>query len=297
MRKLLLWGSGITMSGILLYFSLTAHITTNKPIATHLKYSQKKSDEDEDGPEKELRREFVMTVDPYLRTIPSERLATAMDQIKEVQSHKINGTSNITWTERGPNNIGGRTRAILIDASDATGNTVWAGSVGGGLWKTTNFKSATPSWTNVPGVSQNLALTSIAQNPSNSSIIYVGTGEGYNNYDAIRGLGVYQTTDGGNTWSLIPSTTTGGSSVNDFTYVERLLVYSNGDLYAACSSKFCNRGGILRLPNGGTTWTRVIGVAGGTCATSTDMVGIDIKSSASGDLYATTIDHSTGAVG
>ncbi len=38
--------------------------------------------------------------------------------------------SNINWIEMGPTNIGGRTRTILIDSKDPTGNTLWAG---GGL--------------------------------------------------------------------------------------------------------------------------------------------------------------------
>lgn len=47
--------------------------------------------------------------------------------------------NNITWIERGPNNVGGRTRTIMVDPNDITGKTIWAGSVAGGLWKTTNI--------------------------------------------------------------------------------------------------------------------------------------------------------------
>lgn len=47
--------------------------------------------------------------------------------------------NNLRWEERGPNNFGGRTRTIMIDPNDPSGKTVWAGSVGGGLWKTTNI--------------------------------------------------------------------------------------------------------------------------------------------------------------
>ncbi len=49
--------------------------------------------------------------------------------------------NNLTWTERGPNNIGGRTRSILIDPNDPTGKTIWSSSVSGGLWKTSNIDS------------------------------------------------------------------------------------------------------------------------------------------------------------
>lgn len=47
-------------------------------------------------------------------------------------------TGNTEWIEIGPSNVGGRTRAILIDKNDPTGETVWAGGVSGGLWKSTD---------------------------------------------------------------------------------------------------------------------------------------------------------------
>jgi photosystem II stability/assembly factor-like uncharacterized protein len=46
---------------------------------------------------------------------------------------------SLTWSERGPLDVGGRTRAIMIDPNDPTRNTIWAGAVSGGLWKTTNI--------------------------------------------------------------------------------------------------------------------------------------------------------------
>jgi hypothetical protein len=46
---------------------------------------------------------------------------------------------SISWTERGPLDVGGRTRALMIDPNDPAGQTVWAGAVSGGLWKTTHI--------------------------------------------------------------------------------------------------------------------------------------------------------------
>ncbi len=78
----------------------------------------------------------------------------------------LGGTNmGLTWTERGPNNIGGRCRAIMVDQTDPTGNTVLVGSVSGGLWRTTNFTSTTPTWTQNGTVLANLAITALAQNP------------------------------------------------------------------------------------------------------------------------------------
>lgn len=250
-----------------------------------------------DGPSQLLHREYLMTLDPATGDVPTERLAAAERILEETAMTSRVQASNILWQERGPNNIGGRTRAILIDKADGTGNTVWAGGVGGGLWKTTNFKNASPTWTQVAGISANLAITCIAQHPGNNQVIYVGTGEGFGNIDAIRGLGVYTTTNGGTSWTLLASTTTGGANQNDFSYVQKLLVYTNGDVYAACRSIFCNAGGLLKSTTNGSSWTRVIGTATGSCATSLNMRAYDIEQSASGDLYASTIDRSAGSVG
>ncbi|MEM8894417.1 MAG: hypothetical protein AAGC88_07560, partial [Bacteroidota bacterium] len=48
----------------------------------------------------------------------------------------IRTRSTATFTERGPSNIPGRTRAIIVDAGDESENTWYAGAVGGGVWQT-----------------------------------------------------------------------------------------------------------------------------------------------------------------
>jgi hypothetical protein len=244
--------------------------------------------------------ERMMTMDPALGYAPTERLIEAERKTKDIMDAFLRESSPqalMSWTERGPNNIGGRARALIIDRNDASGNTVLVGSVSGGIWRTTNFKSATPTWTRNTTVSANLAITAMAQDPSNFMVMYAGTGEGFNNADAVRGLGIYRSADGGVTWTLLASTTTGGTNVTDFTYVQDIAVYSNGDVYAAAiSAVFCNRGGILKSINGGTSWTRVVGVLlGGTCATASNFQGYDLEISASGDIYATVKDQATPA--
>ncbi|MBS1668584.1 MAG: T9SS type A sorting domain-containing protein [Bacteroidetes bacterium] len=270
-------------------------------------------DRESENPEEEvlarLQQEILMTKDPQLGYVPVERLEEAKKQWKNLipfnpkTVNSANNSSNnhslgtgLTWAERGPNNIGGRSRAVLIDQNDATGNTVLAGSVGGGLWRTTNFLTATPTWSQLSTVSTNLAITTLAQDKSNPSTMYAGTGEGFNNQDAIRGLGIYKSTDGGLTWSLLPSTTTGGAHFYDFNYVQKVAVYSNGDVYASgISAYYCNAGGVLKSTDGGSTWTRVIGsYSVGGCPAAVDFLGYDIEFSLNGDIYASVKDVSTG---
>ncbi len=91
----------------------------------------------------------------------------------------------------------GRPRVILPDTADSTGNTVYVLAAGGGLWKTTNFLNATPTWT---------ALTDfIGSNMSGSaafgrttSILYVGAGDPF---DSGIGGFMVASSNGGSTWA------------------------------------------------------------------------------------------------
>ncbi|HEY4111824.1 T9SS type A sorting domain-containing protein [Puia sp.] len=279
-------------------------------------------EEEEDGAKEVLKQEVLMTKDPQLGYVPTERLLQYREFMRRHPAlprssgpggsggrHSVTdggpgsatplgGSGGLIWTERGPNNIGGRCRAILVDLSDASGNTVIAGSVSGGLWRTTNFTAATPSWTQNSTVLANLAITTLAQDPSNHNILYAGTGEGFFNVDAIRGLGIYKSTDGGTSWSLLSSTTKGGANQSDFHYVQKVAVSPNGDVYASGidGSDFCNTGGILKSTNGGGSWTRVTS-RGGSCATVHDFYGYDIAVSTGGDIYTSVINTIRTATG
>ena len=199
--------------------------------------------------------EFELTKDPALNIVPRERLIAADNYRKQKLASLSNRTtsavSGISWTERGPNNVGGRTRAIIYDLSDA-GNgykKVFAGSVGGGLWVTTDISAATPTWTRIDDFMGNLAVSALAQDPSNTQNIYAGTGEGWFNADAIRGLGIWKTSNGGTSWSQLSSTNN-----STFYYVQKIVVTSTGVVLAATRN-----GGIQRSTDGGTTWTKVLG--------------------------------------
>jgi hypothetical protein len=149
-----------------------------------------------------------------------------------------------TWEPLGPGNIGGRTRALLIDPEDP--NTMYAAGVAGGVWKTTNAGKA---WTPLTDMIANLAISSMAMDPTNSSVIYAGTGEGYFNSDSIRGAGIFKTTDGGASWVQLASTNN-----SNFYYVNDIVVSPNDPerVYAA------TRAGVWRSSDDGATWIQVL---------------------------------------
>ena len=217
-----------------------------------------------DGPDKAAAFEFNRTKDPATGTVPRNRLIKALeytDSLKKVLPFQlIAGYGN--WTERGPSydavgasngntraNSGiasGRIRAILVDAADATGNTVFIGGVNGGLWKTTDITASPATWTFVNDFFSNMAITSICQNPLSTSTMYFCTGEGFYNGDAVAGDGVFKSTDGGATWAQLANTT-----LAIYDYCTKILCDAAGNVYLS------TRSGLYRSTNGGTTWTDI----------------------------------------
>jgi len=194
---------------------------------------------------------FQRTKDPALGYPPSERLLKALQQTKSLQQRFYAQKNDITrakFEERGPNNIGGRTRTILIDSRDPERKTIWAGSVSGGLWKTEDITANDPQWTQNTDYLDNIAVGAMAQDPDNPSVMYLGTGEGYPNADAVRGIGIFKSTDGGESWEILPSTVN-----SSFWLTQALLVHPSGSIYAGTST------GLYRSDNGGNTWMKVLG--------------------------------------
>jgi hypothetical protein len=258
-----------------------------------------------DRPDLAAEQEFRITKDPRMGYVPTERLKAVRERIKELRALKIqnptlqnpilqgatqqNGSLQTlssggaaNWSERGPSNVGGRTRAIMFDPNDATKKKVWAGGAGGGLWYTNDITATTPVWNNVSDVWANMAISSIAYNPANTQEFYVGTGEGWYNGDAIRGAGIWKSSDGGSSWTQLSSIAT---DIN-FDYVQKIVVTSGGVIFAATRSRFCNRGGVYKSTNGGTSWTLSFGTQGSSCGASNSSAA-DLEIGSDGTIYAT----------
>ncbi|MFW5725880.1 MAG: hypothetical protein ACOCX0_05475, partial [Bacteroidota bacterium] len=182
--------------------------------------------------------------------------------IKELQKAKTRsarfrtrGTSYVSeWNYRGPSNVPGRTRGLLIHPNDPQ-STWFAGSVGGGVWKTTNKGR---SWTNLTPDLPNLATTSLAMSEANPEIIYAGTGEGFYAVNFINGSGIFKTIDGGNTWIQLAET----ANNSDFINVNRIIVDpQNPDILLACTNtglyQSQTSSAIMRSIDGGQTWSKV----------------------------------------
>lgn len=200
-----------------------------------------------DGPMEAIEQDFNRTMNPALGRPTRENLVGIMQQMSTNSVLNSPGSSTTPWVERGPSNVGGRTRAIMVDPNDATKKTIWSAGVDGGLWKTTDITATSPNWAPVNDTFANLAITCLAYDSLFSDTMYFGTGEGWYNADAVRGSGVWRTTNGGATWSQLGSTT--GSSFN---YINRIAVHpTNHKVYIA------TKNGIYISSNAGSTFTNI----------------------------------------
>lgn len=164
-------------------------------------------------PNKYFEQEYLNEINPATGVTHKRELLKLQEQLNANRlAKKAPGDTDNAWEERGPDNIGGRTRVVLFDPNDTSQETVYAGGVSGGLWKNTKISDPNSAWVQV-GISENLAVSSIAVDPNNSNIWYVGTGESYTSGDAV-GNGLWKTTNGGATWSHVFGGVTGDSALD-----------------------------------------------------------------------------------
>jgi hypothetical protein len=130
-----------------------------------------------------------------------------------------------TWTALGPTavstgNFGlvtGRVTAVAFDPSDPAGNTVYLGTTGGGVWKSTtagapstssiSFSPLTDTLSALGGATDaSISVGAVAVQPGGTGVVLAGTGDPNDVLDSYYGAGILRSADGGNTWTLIAET-------------------------------------------------------------------------------------------
>ncbi len=242
------------------------------------------------GASKRLKWEVSRLADPATGRIPDNirqlELAFGATLPNDLQVDR--SMASLTMTNRGPWNVGGRTRAFGVDINNE--NRLLAGSCSGGMWLSTNGGT---SWAQTNTLSQLKNATCLTQDkrPTHTDTWYYGSGEAYGasasggNGAYYLGDGVFKSIDGGFTWTPLSATSSGNP--NSFTTGWQLvwnIVNDNSandsidEVYAAIY------GGITRSLNGGTSWTTVIG--GSSYFT-------DVQVATNGVVYATCSDDGT----
>ncbi len=173
-----------------------------------------------------------------------------MEQAKRLKAESAS-RENASWTLAGPTNVGGRISDLAVTPGSM--DTIYAGAASGGIFRSVDGGN---DWQPIFDEALSLSIGDIAIAPSNSKIIYVGTGEvnaggGSQTYD---GAGIYRSSDGGDSWEQ--------RGLIDSRYISRIAVHpSNPDhIYAGVMGKLFaenSERGIYRSYDGGNAWEQV----------------------------------------
>ena len=176
----------------------------------------------------------MKNADEYLHKMRANQITGKIDpkdvlnaRLQAEQKALKSGTNlGLNWEEMGPDNAPGRVRAVIFDHNDASGQTVIAAGVSGGVWKTTNLGA---TWKKINQEGKNLYITSMTQ--ADDGTIYAGTGEYFcteddTYYGGLVGDGMYVSTDGNN-FTKIESTSpdvTQDPDTVDWAYINNIVI-------------------------------------------------------------------------
>jgi hypothetical protein len=256
---------------------------TGGGIIYFLESGEKKSTKTESKNEKRARFHWQrvkydvdLMKDPATGKIPRgifelERAQALAIPLKENISNALARTTQLnTYFPAGPNNIGGRTRALAYDVryNGSSNRVILAGSVSGGIMRSADGGN---SWTRVSPENDIHNISAIAQDPRSGSqdIWYAGSGESLGNSANIIGAPYYgqyvwKSINNGVTWTRVSLNITdipgNGSSANleefdhPFDFVHQVAVNpSNGHVYIAGHRR------VMRTTDGGNSFSTVFG--------------------------------------
>ena len=204
-----------------------------------------------------------------------------------------------TWQPLGPTAVlsqsfglvTGRISALALDPSDASGNTLYMGTTGGGVWRSQNadtssaagisFIPLTDDLSALSGAAESsISIGALTVQPGGTDVILAGTGDPNDALDSYYGAGILRSADGGTTWTLIPNTADGiysfaGEGFSGFawsTVNQQLVVAAVSQAYEGALVNAVWPGasyeGLYYSLDGGATWS---------LATITDGAGADVE--------------------
>src|SRR5215471_8997875 len=170
------------------------------------------------------------------------------------------------WVEQGPGPIlngqdEGLTNNPVAGAINAivpiTADTVFVGTVNGGVWKTSNATAATPTWTPLTDTQlPALSIDSLAMSPVNANTLFAGTGSTSSDQSyGSPGFGVARSTDGGTTWTVLAGATFTGRAI---TSIVPTSLVSGGNVVLAATLRG-SLAGVCRSTDNGVSFTRISG--------------------------------------
>jgi photosystem II stability/assembly factor-like uncharacterized protein len=162
--------------------------------------------------------------------------------------------SGLVWRNIGPLRAG---RVAAVSGAVGEPGVFYFGSPAGGVWKTSD---AGVTWHQVfsDQVKDVSSIGAVEVAPSDTNVIYVGTGDIITGGAINEGNGMYKSTDAGHTWTHIglDSTKQIPSILVDPGNPDVLLVAAEGNIHAKSGQR-----GVFRSTDGGQTWTRTLFVS------------------------------------
>jgi hypothetical protein len=210
--------------------------------------------------------------------IPIERTINAQRAFAAVEARGVGQGKNVPgqWTMIGPSTpnypavlsfsghdytTGGRITALAIapDCGVGTRCRVWAAAAGGGVWRTdTALAGAGPTWTYISGSFATNAIGALTYDTARGTL-YAGTGEPNASADSEAGMGVYKSTDGGDTWTALPGISapigafTGGPFANGRSISSIAVDPTNANIIYVSTTRGVR--GVSSVSSGGATAT------------------------------------------
>ncbi|MFT7343759.1 MAG: photosystem II stability/assembly factor-like uncharacterized protein [Lentimonas sp.] len=193
--------------------------------------------------------------------------AAKLNQIEQAVKNMPTSTGlSLTWAEQGPDNVGGRTRAILIDRTNQ--NRIYAGGASGGLFVSTNGGNV---WSKVDAYSGSKFISSMTQTQNGTIVVATGSSN-----DFWAGNGAWYSSDFGTTWNSIPGSET------EARISEVVCSDNSNKVYLACSS------GLKTWTVGAASLTSVTTMAGGCSSLSVSKDGSTVVAGVALNTFAST---------
>ena len=219
-----------------------------------------------------MREEWFLSSRSDGTTTSAERAALRLEAVRQTrvaierqQRLRADGAERLQnfWIPKGPSpstfggwtfgNVAGRISSI---AADWTGGVLYLGTASGGVWKSVNDGL---SWTQLFDSAGTMTIGTVAVDPNDPNVIWVGTGENGRSCESYFGIGLLRSADGGLTWETRNGS--GGNTLDELASFANVIVdprdsdhIVTGGRLRQCTDGSGFSGGLYSTSNGGLTW-------------------------------------------
>ncbi|MCK5145620.1 hypothetical protein KAR48_02630 [bacterium] len=203
-----------------------------------------------------LKRGVVMLLLLLPVLLAAQSITQPADRLVAYKSHlalkQASPFANLDWQFVGPTNISGRVTDVAVVAPKGSNYTIYVATASGGIWKTVNEGT---TWESIFDESPTQSIGDIEIDPSDSNVIWAGTGENNIFRSSMAGCGIYRSTDAGKTWQYM--------GLGATHTISRIIIHpTNSDIiYVAASGHEWTDNperGIYKTLDGGKTWSKVL---------------------------------------